>query len=166
MATEFLDPNGDIAANWSLDGGGPLNSDNVNKGVRTPTVPAVNDVESNSDAIDEYSMSTETVGEVSSIKLWIYANNNDGGESATADIYVNGSYTGSPVDFNVAGGGFAWYSVEFIDTYDQADIDALQVKMTQVSGGNNRTTVRALYSEVTHGGGASGGHKIIGGELL
>ena len=155
MATIYLDPNADIVAGW---GPGLNNYSYIDDAVRQPGDPGTaTEIESNSDAVDEYNFPTDTVGTVSSIKVWVYAVNPG---TATADIYVNGAYTGTPVDFSIAGEG--WYSVEFTAGYDQADIDALQVKLTQVSGGTNRTTVYELYVEVTYTAASSGTGDLIG----
>jgi hypothetical protein len=160
MAIAYLDPNGDIGTpQWTGDGVNP-NYTLIDDAVRQPTAPDSDATLAESLSVDTYAMTSATVGEVTSIRVWVYVASVGLGE-AKVNINAGGWQTQQTL---VNDAGISdWYSVEFTGSWGQSDLDALEVELTgerQTGGG---VQVYAMYAEVTYTvGGVS---ELLGGHI-
>jgi len=151
--TIYLDPDGDAGTNqWSFLPG-PNHFNGIDDGVREPTVPTysgdyISAIDGDENQIEDFTMETDTVGVVTQITLWHYGMATTG-EDCFNDILVGGGWQGYLLcGFTTSK---AWKSRTIVGTWDQADIDAIQIryKADSVLGTYEKSDVYALYLEVT-----------------
>jgi hypothetical protein len=102
--------------------------------------------------IDIQTYTTFTVGSVSQIMLSIYGKlNNADGQTPTAGIYMAGGWTDQGLPFTDTA---AWYYLTFTGTWTQADLNAMQSRVSRVIG-TRTATIYSIKRTVTYSAAAS-----------
>ncbi len=166
-----LRPDGDQTAQWPTLGtddascAGGTHCDQVDDNVTQPTGGNVTNYVGTGTAgaggeIEEYNMTTTTgVGEVTSIKFWMYSQTITLGSTAdTLSLTINiGGADQTPVDITPSSGVSTWQSATFNGSWTQADLNGLRLKFTRNmlgtgpgSGRDDDIAVATTYAEVTY----------------
>ena len=150
MSVGYVDPVGDNAVTWTPSAG----TDHyalVDDGVRQPDAPDTADYISYiaaPGANEDFDMGTFEVSAVSAITVWAYAKHTTSA-ALTLNIYVDGAWQTADSS-NTLIGNYAWYSATWNAAWDQADLDALLVRVTKTGGATWTETVAAIYAEITY----------------
>lgn len=152
MAAGIVRPNIDGATLDFVPDAGTVHFDRVNEVVTQPTAPSTASgyLSMGSGAAKVEILGMETiagVSAVSQIKVWVYSSFTADGPTFTASIFVGGVFV-ADVSFAAAAAA-GWYSATFSGSWTQADLDALQVRMT-FSSGSPVGTLYAMYAEATY----------------
>lgn len=157
MSTDFVDPNGDVTTQWEVTPAGTHFS-TIDDGVRQPTEPGYLDyIEAHIiDVIDTFDMTPLTVTSVSNITVWSFGRSEAPASGVKCTCSINtGSGWADDVDFSFTT-SYTWKSVSFDGTWTQAELNALQVRLTKlgslVAGG---IWVICMYALVTYTAGTN-----------
>ncbi len=136
MPSGTINPSGDGATtDWEPSAGGN-NAALVDDGIQPPTNPPTDtfvssDIEG---IVDEYQMTTLVVGSVSQVIVWVNLIDMEGGSNEVdVSIFVNGGWEADIAVTAPAAQG--WDSATFNGAWTQANLDALQVRLTCKSAG-------------------------------
>jgi len=136
MATGTINPSGDgTTTDWECSAG-TNNAALVDDGVQQPTNPPTDTFVSSdvADVVDEYHMTTLVVASVSQVVVWVSLIDTQGrSNEVDVSIYVNGGWAADVAVTAPAAQG--WDSATFNGAWTQADLDALQVRLTCQSSG-------------------------------
>jgi len=137
----YVDPNGN-GTNIEWTPIGSYHYQAVDDAVRQPTAPT----EGTDEAVrtggvlgvrEEYNYTTLTVGSVFGIWPWVYFKKATGGDTtANIQIYMGGAWQTAQTIAILGGGVGVWYSKEFLGTWTQADLNALQTRLVTVNTDN------------------------------
>ncbi len=151
MATGYVDPNADGSPlQWTTGGAPQANHYNyIDDATRQPTAPDTADLILTSVTAKQetYGMATLAgVASITSITVWAYCIYS-GTANMTANIYVDAGWkTAQNLNPTTS---WSWKSVTFNGSWDQSDLDDLQIRfVSSVSGGN--VQIAAAYAEVTY----------------
>lgn len=149
----YIEPDGDVSAQWYLGGAG-THHDALRDGIWYPNTPTTGSYifagDGDENALDQFTMDTETIaGTITSIKLYHYGSATPG-EDPRNDIYIDGGWLG------LLGCGFGstagWRSRTITGSWDQADINAIQVQYKADSnfGASDWCSIYASYMRLTY----------------
>lgn len=159
--TGYVDPNADASPNQWTPSAGVNHYATVDDGQRSPAVPADSaylTTTTNTDNSEVFDMTTiGSVASVSAVKIWVYGNTSyTSAEPVSISIFMGGSWE-APQNINI-GTSPGWANVTFAGAWNQADIDALQVNMTENSAQTGYgMQVDGLYGEITYESSGGGG---------
>lgn len=160
VQTAYLDPDGDGATtdwsttDWSTTGPPGSHYEEVNDGTREPNAPDTNDyvycVGGGDNRNEEFTMTTVAgVTECSEVTIRAHGYEDENCD-VTCQVYLGGEWK-TAVDFAFDDGSYNWKSATFSGTWDQDDIDALQVRLLRVvSGPSDECRVATFYAEITY----------------
>jgi len=165
MVVDYCDPDGDITKQWSHPSAPADHFQEINDGVRQPTVPSSDDIaatDGDENAVDQFTMtSLSNVDEVTQVTVWTYGNCT-AGEDARVNLYI-GAWQGQAwVGLGTSGG---WRSYTKTGSWTQEQLNAMQVQYQadSVYGKFDGTWIRACYCEITYSEVAVGyGHDYMG----
>lgn len=152
--TNYLDPDSDISASWSgcTGTGCPIHWDTIDDGVRQPATPDVtNYITSTVGSVtDDLGMTTlPNVDVVSDVMIWIYTDRQSGGTNFWVDISDGTTWQG--VQSFSPPNGPGWVSVPWTAlSWNQNQLDNMQVRMYGTWGGGKSVLAYAMYAEVTY----------------
>ena len=158
----YLDPNGDSTPlQWHPSAAADhytLIDDGTRQNEGAPNMTDYIDDYDVANKVDVFDMGTDTVETVSEIKVWVYGHvsdyygvGNPSNEKIVGSIYVDATWQ-SDVLFDLTDSD-AWKSVTFTGTWDQTDLNSLQVRLksTYCDSGAEEF-IYAMYAEVTYTG--------------
>lgn len=155
MTLGYVDPDGDITANWPFVVPGPNHYAAIDDLVRQPNVPDLDnyigdDIGSfNTDSFDmTYPSTSGTIVSVSNVTVWIYCVDTEGsGQNIDISINMTGSWeTDKTVPVPTSA---AWESASFDGTWTGAQLYNLQVRLNSLTGGA-QIRCYAMYAEITY----------------
>ena len=150
----YLDPNGDSSTAWDVENG-PANYDDINDETRPPTAPDTtqyaNRVELYTAATgdDVYEMEAAPSGATTtSIVVYAYGYVWPGA-AISVDLYIAGSWEGA-VALGYTDYVAAWKSATFSGSWSEAQVNAMQVKLSKTAGASTYTRVYELTAYITY----------------
>jgi len=149
MTVDFCDPNGTNTGEWQYTGSS-THHENVDDAIRQPTNPNLDDNNNYADGdqsdIEDYSFTSLTVTEVTSVRIW-YMGGNAYAHMPEVRIYMGGWTAQQTAD--LAG---VWRSLIFNGTWSQEDLNGLRVEWQAPSTIDKFEVgfLYAVYAEVTY----------------
>ena len=154
--TGYVDPDGDVTTEWMPVPSG-THYTTVDDAIRQPNTPNTSDyVWADKGSLgpgvkDEFNMGTISgVGTVSSIEVWYNAY--IGPQAVLGiNVYLDGEWKTAQQEAGGLDGADGWFSKKWTGTWDQTDLDNLQVRISLDQDMNfEGIIVYALYAEITY----------------
>ena len=160
MAVQIVDPNGDGAtSDWTEAGspGGGSSYQFVDNGVRQPSTDSIDTdyLTSQTNAqVEIHSMGTFTASAITQVKVWIRCKKQAGdGENVNVSVYMGGGWEADQaLDPTTS---WSWRSLTYSGSWNQSDLNALEVRFTMVRPTGGSAEISEHYAEITYTGGAT-----------
>ena len=148
----YVDPNGDAATSGWVPTPSGTHFTTINDAIRQPTVPDTTDYISAGDVggQDDFNMTTFTAATVTQIKVWVYGESPAAQAVFQGNIYVSGAWQ-APGTFTVGTPGSpSWGSITYTGSWNQTDLDNLQVRLIRSGINVKLTKCFAMYVEINN----------------